>query len=115
MALQETGGRKQGKDGGMVAIPVAARRTATAVTRPSQWPGALLRRSRAYTVPLGGGRIGVFQRRGRGGSRLMYVLSPFVQIEARFGMHETVAAVVTDRFAAHFLAAFQEAASRHPG
>jgi hypothetical protein len=42
MARQVTGGEKNARAGGSVAIPVAARRTPTEITAPNKWPGKML-------------------------------------------------------------------------
>jgi hypothetical protein len=100
MALQETGGTKTPRQGGRLGVPIAARPTPAAVTRPSMFPGALMRRGRSYVIDEGE-RVLMFRRVGKGRrsrSELMYVLRSSVDIEPRFGFRDTATRVALDRF-----------------
>lgn len=57
MALQEAGGTKEPRSGKTVAVPVGARRTKQAITRPSAWPKALLGKPGHFLAPLGTGGL----------------------------------------------------------
>lgn len=101
MALQETGGAKTPRQGGRLGVPIGARPTPSAVTRPGIFPGALMRRGRSYVIDEGE-RVLMFRRAGHGRrsrSELMYVLRPSVAVEPRFGFRDTVTRVALDRFA----------------
>lgn len=65
MALQELGGAKKGQGSRSVAVPLAARPTPQAVTKPSTWPGAVIRSKRAFRVKTKGGDVLILQRTGR--------------------------------------------------
>lgn len=53
MERQAVGGTKEAEGGGSVAVPVGARPTRTAMTRPGHWPKALLAKSGKFIAPLG--------------------------------------------------------------
>jgi hypothetical protein len=109
MALQEEGGVKEAR-GKALGVPVEARNPKTLVTRPSKWPGALLRRKRKFfTGQVKGNVPAVFRRDEDGGLTLFYTLRPRVSIKPRFGMVEKVREVVTSRYAALFAEAFAQA------
>lgn len=68
LALHVTGGNKESKTG-MVAVPVAARRSPLQKTTPSGFPGKLLQKKGYFQRELDDGRIGVFKRLDRKKSR----------------------------------------------
>lgn len=98
MALQATGGEKVPRDGGAIAVPEHARPTPTAITRPSQWPGKLLARSRYFVKPLESGDLGVF-RRDKGALVLMYALKRRVEVRQHWHFDEIVERVVGAKWA----------------
>jgi hypothetical protein len=70
--------------GGMLAIPVGARRGARGRVRSSELPGALLRKGgRGYIR----GRALLVRNRRTGDVRVMYALAPRVTIPARFDFY----------------------------
>lgn len=126
MADQVEGGKKEGKGGGDVAVPLWARRNKGAATKPSSWPGKLAKRKQFFVAPFsrspfGVGRaaqggdqgIGVFQRIGRGKGkkhlRLWWTLRDSVEIKPRWPFGAEAAAVVRQEFADHFWAALESA------
>jgi hypothetical protein len=135
MGLQETGGEKKPRKGRAIGVPKAIREPKTKVTKPSEWPGALLARSAkakprrrkvrgkgSYKKPKfflttlkKGRRAGlqaVVQRDDpmtRYPLRVLYVLQPSVRVKGDLKMRETVAAVVSERFASNFSEALAEA------
>lgn len=111
MALQAEGGVKAG-EGHDVAVPVRARASPGAVTRPATWPGRLLARKGFFATrgAHGGGLI--FQRIGRGAKkslRLWWVLKNEVKIEPRWPFSELAAATVKRELATNFHAAMDRA------
>jgi len=113
MALQETGGTKRSHSGKGVAIPVGARPTPRSITRPSKFPGALLRKPRHFIAPFARNpaQKAVWRKVGRGGGKrkLMYMFADEVEIQPRFGFQETVEDVAQSRFDDHFFPALEMA------
>ncbi|MBF0142870.1 MAG: hypothetical protein HQL59_05360 [Magnetococcales bacterium] len=114
MALQETGGDKISSFGDALGVPVGARPTPTAVTRPSKFPGALLTKKGFFIAPIAHGSktMGVWKRTGKGrGERLtlMYVFEQKVRLKPRFGFRETVRKVAVERFPHRFAEALRQA------
>ena len=102
MEMQATGGEREGRDGKRVAVPEAARKTPSSITRPSKWPGKLLLdRKRYFAKPIGSGdAIGVFKRLGRDGRagvQLWYVLAKSSTIQARWPFEAIVDQIARER------------------
>lgn len=114
MARQALGGTKTGRDGGQLAIPLAARPTPMTITKPSQWPGPLLRSGKAFlrtirTGPLAG-RAAVLQRTGQGRDvRVMYYVAPSVKVRKRWPFVEQVSTLVQARYDKEFGEALAQA------
>ncbi len=113
MALQETGGIKRSHSGEALAVPVGARPSPRSVTRPSRFPGALLKKPRHFIAPFHDDpqTHAVWRRGGRKGRKvkLMYVFADQVRLEPRFDFMETVKGVVEARFGDNFDDALREA------
>lgn len=121
MALQEHGGEKRPKAGRKVAVPEGARPTPQAITTPANWPGALIRKGKAFPVTKGdttyvlarakktkSGKLRKNKRLdaapvfGRDPAlRLMYILKPRVRIPARWGFTALARRVVAQRWPAN--------------
>ena len=107
-------------------MPKGARPTPTAITRPSKWPGKLLKnKARFFTRPskYGYGTL-VFRRMGSlrkrpGTLRLMWVLKGGVELNPRLGLRDTTAHVVATEWPTIARRAFEDAltttAARHHG
>ncbi|MBF0181338.1 MAG: hypothetical protein HQM03_15050 [Magnetococcales bacterium] len=113
MALQESGGSKIGQFGKDLGVPVGARPTPTAITRPGSFPGAMLQRKGHFIAPIrkGSNVKGVWRRTGKGRReriKLMYVFSRQVRLKPRFGFHETVRQVALQNFPRRFAEAVQK-------
>lgn len=127
MALQVDGGQKRGS----VAVPAWARRNESQITKPNQWPSALLKKKRFAVGPFGregvgyeaepGAPIGVFERIGRGKNqsfRLWWILKSSVTIRPRWPFAEEATFAIKMNFADNFGAAMEQAratARRRPG
>lgn len=103
MARQASGGIKRGRGGRRVAVPVRARKRPTSRTKPRQWPGRQLQRSRYFKLKLRAGGVGVFRRygRGRGDIRLQWWLVKRVKVRKAWPVRDTTADVVRRRFHVH--------------
>lgn len=138
MALQESGGIKKPQLGKVLGVPVGARPTPKSITRPSRFPGALLKKKGYFIAPItkrsltarsGGtkntarrlynksittqdlGRMALWRRRGkkRLPIDLIYIFKESVTIKPRFRFKETVRDVALERFPKRFLDALQKA------
>lgn len=111
MAVQETGGDKQSISGKAMGIPVGARPTPMSVTRPSQFPGALLSKAGYFIAPIAKGSKtnGVWKRTGKGRLQLMYVFEQKIYLKPRFGFLETSRKVAMDRMPKRFAEALRQA------
>lgn len=114
MEMQATGGEREGRDGKRVAVPEAARKTPSSITRPSKWPGKLLLdRKRYFAKPIGtGDAIGVFRRLGRDGRagvQLWYVLAKSATLQARWPFESIVQDTAAKRLNPNIVAALNAA------
>ncbi|MEO5330368.1 MAG: hypothetical protein H7829_19250 [Magnetococcus sp. THC-1_WYH] len=114
MALQETGGSKTSPFGDSLGIPIGAHPTPTSVTRPGNFPGAMLKRKGYFIAPVrkGSSTKGVWRRTGkdrRARMKLMYAFSRQVRIKPRFGFNETVRKVASEQFPKRFAEALEKA------
>lgn len=116
MVLHLEGGTKVGgglpnMESELLSVPVGARPSPGAVTRPGKFPGALLRRKKFFLGATAGGTPAVFQRLGSGGRklRLMWILVPRVQIPKRWRFMERVESTVRKRWAVNMREALARA------
>ncbi|MBF0097164.1 MAG: hypothetical protein HQM04_10665 [Magnetococcales bacterium] len=114
MIQQETGGEKTSPFGDSLGVPVGARPTPTAVTRPSRFPAALLTKPGYFIAPIthGSKTMALWKRTGRGRRTrltLMYVFARQVRLRPRFGFRETVRNVALSRFPQRFREAIRQA------
>jgi hypothetical protein len=107
MALHVEGGDKEAKDGGLVAVPLRARRQKKAVTSPSKFPAQLLQKKGFFAAPLADGRAAIWQRmnNARRGRRLWWVMEESVDIPPTWPWAD----LVEETTDARLLAAFREA------
>jgi len=120
MRTQAVGGERLHK-GQMQAVPLVGkgrpRATSRSLTRPSRWPGALLRKSGGKTFigdPFKSGKQGVWARfaptrKRKGWLRLLYNLENKIEIKARWPIKQTVTAVVAARWPVNAIAAIKHA------
>ena len=111
MVEHETGGRRRGRKG-VRAIPRAIRKTPKQRITPARRPAAILKRKRTYVGPIreGSSTEAIFQRVGKSGRRLLYVLEPRpVKIAARWGFGDTAAKTARRVWARNFGRAFAQA------
>lgn len=129
MARQVTGGVKRGEGGKAIAIPGDARPSPKKVTRPSRWPGALLKKSSKFFIGNPKGHpdlpVGVYRRLGgkgryksgkkkgqyKGAIRLMWTIKESVTIAPRWRFQTTVDDAVKEIFQAELEKAMEKAIS----
>ncbi|MBF0098370.1 MAG: hypothetical protein HQM04_17915 [Magnetococcales bacterium] len=114
MTKQETGGEHTSLFGGSLAVPVGARPTPRSVTRPSQFPRALLAKPGYFIAPIkhGSRTMAVWKRTGNGRHTrltLMYVFKQQVRLKPRFGFRDTVQMVADNRLQRRFDEALKNA------
>lgn len=129
MALQDEGGQKTGKDGGTVAVPVAARADETKRTTPATWPGRLAKKRDFFLATFGdgvvgkasdgSGGVGIFQRIGRRAEKkhlkLWWLIEPEVHVEPRWPFEDLARATVERELVDNFWSAMEQAmATAHP-
>jgi len=102
VSRQADGGTKRNHRGGSVAIPSAAKRTATGRITKSQKPTPIRDRPRTFIVNRGQKRLVLERNRNSGKLKLWYVLQPTVQIDKRFRFHEDAETVAMRVFSGHF-------------
>lgn len=105
MRRQEEGGEKEPRSGHkVVAIPKGVRSNPRTITRPSRFPGALLKKPKYFVSKLESGDLGVFQRLGRKGEhvKLMYSMRDKVTVKPRWHFYDTVNAVVSVKWLPNF-------------
>ncbi|MBF0138605.1 MAG: hypothetical protein HQL65_20450 [Magnetococcales bacterium] len=131
MELQESGGERKSTSGKSMGIPIGARPDEMSVTRPSKYPGELLKKTRYFISPITKksvtarsrersnikrrmhnkeidathvGKMALWHRRGkkRLPIDLIYIFEKKVHIPPRFGFHDTAKKVVLDRFPRRF-------------
>lgn len=114
MELHATGGDREGKDGKRVAVPEAARKNVSSITRPSKWPGKLLLDKKRYFAKTmaSGDAIGVFKRLGRDGRagvQLWYVLAKSAQVRASWPFEQIVQDVASAKLDANITKSLNDA------
>jgi hypothetical protein len=101
--LQESGGTKQARSGGDLAVPEDIRSSPTQILRSSLRPKALMQRKDVFIKDLGNGHKAIFQRVGKS-LKLLYVLVPDAHVTARLGLVETAMKIGQARWSVNFTA-----------
>lgn len=112
MGIQETGGERQAPAGRLLKAPTDALAGAGVIPKGKR-PRALMA-SKGFILDMGNGDAGVFIRYGkkRGQIRLLWWLSDDQQYQPRMDFEKDVADYVQDRFAGHFLEAWDQALAK---
>lgn len=111
MEIQETGGERRPTRSKLLAAP-ATEMHSTSVTPKGKRPRALIASGKAFVIGAGERGAGVYQRKGRKGSKaikLLYWLAPEQGYEERFEFEADVQAHVNARFSNNFLIALATA------
>lgn len=104
MQRQEEGGTKQARSGRDLAVPVLARKNKSSVTRPGNWPGAMLRKPKVFIATFKSGHRAVVRRKGKGRMpiEVFYHLTREVRVTPRFKLAATVEQFARAEFAREF-------------
>jgi hypothetical protein len=120
MSKFEPGGPKTAQHGGDVAVPIGARPNPSDLIPPELRPKALQLAAvgnsvrglqRTYLVQMANGRRAIFQRVGRGQSRLLYWLTPSVTLPAILHFYDNARAIIPKSWPERFRQRFAEAMS----
>jgi hypothetical protein len=123
MRAQAEGGTKDGKGGGSVAVPIAARADESQKTAPSKWPGKLAQKRDFFLAPFGNGvvgaasdgssGVGLFQRIGRRREKkrlkLWWLIEDEVKIEPRWPFEQLARETVEREVVTNFWSAMETA------
>lgn len=119
MVAQELGGEKRPRSGRAVSVPLDIRRSKKDVTRPSKWPGKLLKgkggKRKYFVRELASGefkgRMAVLRRVGRDAYPLqvLYLFEPEVEIKPRWQLRRIGDEIAPRAAPFHFQAAMEQA------